>query len=44
MINIKRFETEKAKEFYEKALSYVEKFLSTVSHDEIRKRIENLGD
>ena len=40
----KRGDIKKAKEYYKKALTYKEKFLSTVSHDEIRKRLDLLGD
>ena len=34
---------DEAKEYYKKALSFPEKYLSTVSHKDIRSSIENLG-
>ncbi len=40
----KRGDKDGAREYYKKALTYREKFLSTVSHDEIRQRLDLLGD
>lgn len=40
----KRGDKDTAREYYNKALTYREKFLSTVSHEEIRNRLDQLGD
>lgn len=39
-----RGDKDMAREYYNKALTYKEKFLSTVSHEEIRNRLDLLGD
>lgn len=40
----KRGDVISARKYYNKALTYREKYLSTVSHEEIRNRLDQLGD